>query len=466
VASGIYKERGIAMNLKEYVSAFYDGKDTWFVEETSHYANQQKVMDIVSIKEYLSGQHAILNKSVEYWNGKEFHPRTIVLNYAKTILNFSTSYLLKNPVTISGDEASVPIMKDIYKKGHYNKIDWDILDRVCKYGSVAEYVYLDKNGNVQSKLINPEDSFPIYDDSNEYIGFVEYYTSVNNVSYWNVFDVDTVQKWDDLGGELNFRGEFSNPSGLPIIYKNKNELDDTTGRSDLEDYVNIIDNLEDLISKYTDSIYKFINPIPVVVGQKLGIGKSGEGAVPSTLVGTGLNLDDGGSFGFANGQLDYQSFESVWKILYNSLLQVSSVPAVSMGVQDVSNLSEVSIKLLFSLADLRAGMNEMYIREGIEQRFKAIEALLRAKGIVINSDALDVVFEYARPMNQTDIINDLQTLRDMGAISLQSTVEQCPMVYDVASELERIKAEGLKVKIDSGNGDNVDDKDKEDDRIK
>lgn len=440
------------MNLKEYINAFYDGKDTWFVEETSHYANQQKVMDIVSIKEYLSGQHAILNKSVEYWNGKEFHPRTIVLNYAKTILNFSTSYLLKNPVTISGDEASVPIVKDIYKKGHYNKIDWDILDRVCKYGSVAEYVYLDKNGNVQSKLINPEDSFPIYDDSNEYIGFVEYYTSVNNVSYWNIFDEDTVQKWDDLGGELNFRGEFSNPSGLPIIYKNKNELDETNGRSDLEDYVNIIDNLEDLISKYTDSIYKFINPIPVVVGQKLGIGKSGEGAVPSTLVGTGLNLDDGGSFGFANGQLDYQSFESVWKILYNSLLQVSSVPAVSMGVQDVSNLSEVSIKLLFSLADLRAGMNEMYMREGLEQRFKAIEVLLRAKGMVIDADDLDVVFEYARPMNQTDIINDLQTLRDMGAISLQSTLEQCPMIYDVASELEKIKVEVV-VKTDKSNVD-------------
>jgi len=270
----------------------------------------------------------------------------------------------------------------------------------------------------------------------------------------HVFDENTVKKYDDFGGDINLRGEFSNPSGLPIIYKNKNEADETAGRSDLEDYVGVIDNLEELISKYTDSIYKFINPIPVVVGQKLGIGKNNEGAIPSTLVGNGINLDDGGSFGFANGQLDYQSFESVWKILYNSLLQVSSVPAVSMGVQDVSNLSEVSIKLLFSLADLRAGMNEMYIREGIELRFKAIESLLKAKGVVIDSDALDVVFEYSRPMNSTDIINDLNTLRTMGAISLQSTLEQCPMIYDVAMELVRIKAEG-------GNS-GVDDKDIDD----
>lgn len=123
-----------------------------------------------------------------------------------------------------------------------------------------------------------------------------------------------------------------------------------------------------------------------------------------------------------------------------------------MGVQDVSNLSEVSIKLMFSLADLRAGMNEMYMREGMEFRFKAIESLLKAKGIVINSDALDVVFEYSRPMNRTDIINDLETLREMGAISLQSTLEQCPMVYDVATELDRIKAEGSNVGSEDDNG--------------
>jgi len=454
----VFIEGDLIMNLQEYINKYYDGNSNWFVQFTNFtnahvninhqndmpyvYSNQERIANIIDIKEYLSGKHAILNKSTEMWNGKEFHPKTIVLNYAKTILNFSTSYLLKNPVTISGDEVSVPIMKDVYKKGHYNKMDWDILDKVSKYGSVAEYVYLNKSGSIQSKLINPEDSYPVYNDENEYIGFVEFFTSINGVSYWNVFDEDTVKKYDDFGGDVTLRGEFNNPSGLPIIYKNKNELDETAGRSDLEDYVNIIDNLEDLISKYTDSIYKFINPIPVVVGQKLGIGKNNEGAIPTALVGNGINLDDGGSFGFANGQLDYQSFESVWKILYNSLLQVSSVPAVSMGVQDVSNLSEVSIKLLFSLADLRAGMNEMYVREGIECRFKAIESLLKAKGVVIDSDGLDVVFEYSRPMNSTDIINDLNTLRDMGAISLQSILEQCPMIYDVGTELDRIKAEG------------------------
>ncbi|MEA5023921.1 hypothetical protein SDC9_15169 [bioreactor metagenome] len=431
------------MNLQEYINAFHDGIDDWFIQETNNYYNQQKVMNIINIKEYLSGKHKILDRKIEYWNNKEYHPKTIVLQYAKTILNFSTSYLLKNQVTISGNEDYVPIIKDIYKKGNYNKIDYDILDKVCKYGYVAEYVFVDAEGNIRSSLVNPEDSYPIFNEKNEYIGFIEHYTSIMNVSYWNIFSEDKVYKWDDLGGDIRFVGEFNNPSGLPILYKNKNELDETTGRSDLEDYIGLIDNLEDLISKYTDSIYKFVNPIPVVVGQKLGIGQNGEGAIPSSLVGSGLQLDDNGDFKFVQGALDYKSFESVWKVLYSSLLNVSSVPAVSMGVQDVSNLSEVSIKLLFSLADIRAGLNEKYMREGIQQRFKVFEKLLSMKGIVIDSDEVDVVFVYARPMNEKDIIDNLKTLREMGSISLKTTLEQNPYVFDVASELEKIQEEGM-----------------------
>lgn len=72
---------------------------------------------------------------------------------------------------------------------------------------------------------------------------------------------------------------------------------------------------------------------------------------------------------------------------------------------------------------------------------------------MIDSNALDVVFEYSRPMNQKDVIDNLKTLREMSAISLQSTIEKCPMVYDVAMELERIKAEGLKAKDNSGTTD-------------
>jgi hypothetical protein len=196
------------------------------------------------------------------------------------------------------------------------------------------------------------------------------------------------------------------------VYKNQNELDDCFGRSDLEDFVGILDNMEDLISKYTDSFYKYHNPIPVVIGQQL----KGEGINPN-VVGGGLNIDDGADFKMVSNQLDYKSFETIYKTLKQALLDISHTPAVSLNSQDVSNLSEVSIKLLFSLADIKAGLNEKYMREGMSERFNKIRRMLELKSIKINDDdynSLDVVFQYARPQNEKDIIDNLKVLREVG----------------------------------------------------
>jgi SPP1 family phage portal protein len=430
------------LNLQEYISVVHDGKQDWFVSECNSYYHQNRINKIIDIKEYLSGSHAILNRPAEQWNGKTFEPRRIVLQYAKTVLNFSTSYLLKNPVTITGEESDVKIMKQIYKQGKFNRTDLGIMDKLVKYGACYEYLFIDKDGKIKSKLINPEDSYPVYNEQGEMIAFIEHYTTDYNVSYYNIFTEDKVYKWTDAGGDLNFLGEFNNVSGLPVAYKNLNELDNTDGRSDLEDFVNIIDNMEDLISKYTDSIYKFLNPIPVVIGQKLNI-KNNQGEIPTNLVGIGLNLDDGSDMKFAHGSLDYESFESVWKTLKQALLDISNTPAVSMNNTDISNLSEVSIKLLFSLADIKAGLNERYIREGFEQRFERIEKLLGLQGIELDLDDLDVVFQYARPLNESDIIDNIGTLKEIGVMSLQTAIENCPMIYDVGNEMERLGKESV-----------------------
>ncbi|WP_273484727.1 phage portal protein [Desulforamulus ruminis] len=430
------------MNLQEYINNIHDGKVDWFVSECNSYYHMSRINKIIDIKEYLNGSHSILNRPAEKWNGKTFEPRRIVLQYAKTVLNFSTSYLLKNPVTISGQEADVKVMKQIYKQGKFNRTDLDIMDKMVKYGAVYEYCFIDRDGKIKSKLINPEDSYPIYNEQGQMICFLEHYTTDYNVSYYNIFTDSTVQKWTNAGGDLNFLGEFHNPSGLPVVYKNLNEMDNTAGRSDLEDFINIIDNMEDLISKYTDSIYKFLNPIPIVIGQKLNI-KNNQGEIPTNLVGIGLNLDDGSDMKFVHGQLDFESFESVWKVLKQALLDVSNTPAVSMNNTDISNLSEVSIKLLFSLADIKAGLNERYIREGFEQRFNKIEKLLKLQGIEIDSDDIEIVFQYARPLNESDIIDNIKTLRELGVMSLQSSIENCPMIYDIGSEMERLGKENV-----------------------
>ncbi|WP_283950803.1 phage portal protein [Heyndrickxia sporothermodurans] len=231
-----------------------------------------------------------------------------------------------------------------------------------------------------------------------------------------------------------------------LVYTNDNELSDVEGKSELDDWIEILDSMEDLISKYTDSFYKFIDPIFVTKGQTL----KGE-SLPSEVIGKGINLDDGADADFVSNKLDYKSFETIYKTLLQALLDTSSTPAVSMNKTDVSNLSEVSIRLLFSLANVKAGLNEQYIREGIEQRNEKIRQLLSLQGVTFDDesfDTLDFVFHYNMPSNDKETIENLEKLNSMEAISLETILAKNPYVNDVATELKRLASVDVDMRND------------------
>lgn len=70
------------MNLQEYINRYYDGDSNWFAKFTNFtnahvninhnnampyiYSNQERIANILNIKEYLSGKHAILNKGIVF----------------------------------------------------------------------------------------------------------------------------------------------------------------------------------------------------------------------------------------------------------------------------------------------------------------------------------------------------------------------------------------------------------------
>ena len=262
----------------------------------------------------------------------------------------------------------------------------------------------------------------------------------DGIEYYVVYDENTVSRYNNNGGDLRLIERRPNLSGLPIVYHNENELSETDGRSELDDWVSILDNMEELISKYIDSFYKFMSPIPVAIGQQL----KGDG-LPTDIVGGGISLDDGTDAKYLQARLDKASFETVYKTLLQALLDTSQTPAVSMNKTDISNLSEVSIKLLFQLANIKASMNEQFMREGMEQRYDKVRRLLKYKGIEFSDEdyeTLDIVFQYATPSNDTEIISQLKELREMRAISIESLLSHSPMTTDVNMELNKIANEG------------------------
>lgn len=424
------------MNLQQYIKEYHEGRSDWFIEEVQSVSNQQRVMNVLNLKEYLNGSHKILQKQPYIYNGKEFHPRKIILQYAKTLLNFQVSFLLQNPVTMTGKERIVKEYQKVNKQGKYDRLNYRILDKMLKYGQVFEYVYLDKN-TIKSKLIDASEGYPIWNHENEMIAFIQAYM-VDGIDYYVVYSEDTVETYNNKGGQLRLTGRYANLSGLPIVFKTVNEVDESTGRSELEDWISILDNMEDLISKYMDTFYKFMDPIAVSIGQQL------KGELPNDFVGKGINLDDGGEFRLESNKTDYQTFQTLYKTLLQALLDISQTPAVSLNKTDISNLSEVSIKLLFQLAEIKASINEQYMREGIEQRFERIRKLLEYKGVTFTDEefnSLGMVFQYALPSSNKEIIENMKALREIGGLSIQTMIEKNPYVNDVQQELMRLKEE-------------------------
>jgi len=287
-------------------------------------------------------------------------------------------------------------------------------------------------------LIGADEGFPVYDENNDLIAFIEAFMH-DGINYYIVYDDDYVTRFDNNGGDVRLVERYTNLSGLPIVYHNDNELSDVEGKSELDDWISLLDNMESILSKYADATEKFLDPIFINIGQQL----KGEG-LPTDMIGKGINLDDGANAKYLQAKLDKQSIETLYKTLQQSLLDISSTPAVSMNKTDISNLSEVSIKLLFQLANIKAGANEQFMQEGIENRYDKIRQLLTLQGTTFSDDTyetLDMVFQYSTPSNDQEIIENIKTLRDIGGLSLESMLSHSPYTTDVQMEMEKINGE-------------------------
>jgi len=412
----------------------------WFVDFVNETSQQLRIRDIIDKKEYLAGRHAISDRPAEMFAGKLIEPRKVVLQYARRLIEYATSYIIGNGFTYSGDQELVKEINKLNKKV-FNSIDYDIVKNVYSYGNAWELLYNSSNG-VKSSLIDSSDAYPVLSNAEgEYIAFVQSYT-VNNVTYWNVYVDEEVYKYNNAGGEIQLEGTFRNIGGLPINYRNSSPLDDVYGRSDLDDYISVLDSQEDLLSKAIDGFYRYITGIPVIKGQMLT-----NYELPSHVAGGGIVLDSDADFYFANNEFDHQAFESLYSHLMMSLMDVSGTPSVAMGKVDISNLSEISLKLTYTMANLKGKITERYIKDGLYQRLDKLRVMLEAQGKHFTEEAWDsitITFKYAMPTSETDIINNLKMLREMGAVSLEGIMKHTEYVTDVASEFEQMDNEKRK----------------------
>lgn len=377
------------------------------------------------IKNYMDGIHKIKERKDFEFKGEKFTTAKIVLQSIKSIVDFHASYILGNPVTLNGDSEQLKLIMSIYKKAFYNSCDYQIAKDIYTYGNAYEYVYKDEDGVVKSKIIRPEYAYPIYDDGGQYVQFIEYMIdNSNNVEYKTVYDTDKVSEY--VNGTLT--GEYNNPTGLPIHYT-CGDLDRSGyfGASIVNDLIPIIDEIEGLLSKMSDSVSTLsLNPLGVSVGDRV------DASVDADITGAVLNIESGGEYKWATAQLDTPAISVILDNLLNQFFTIAQVPSVLYGQSNVANVSEVSLKLLFNCADNLAKKTSYELLKGFYKRLEYIGMLVND-----NFNDIEISFNYNRPADDSSIIADIKTQMELGIMSRETAMRVSPYITDVQREIER-----------------------------
>jgi hypothetical protein len=255
------------------------------------------------------------------------------------------------------------------------------------------------------------------------------------VSYWNVYYPTYVENWCDEGGEEHMYNSGINVCGLPVHYHNFNDEDYLFGESLLDDLKPLLDELEDIYSKLGDAIYvNTLNPLPVSIGVRL------DSSIPADATGYVLNLEGGGDFKVVATTMDFNNIKFYIQSLKTMINEIACIPAV-LSNTEVSNISEMSMKMLFHLAGIKAKANEKWLIKGMQERFNKWRKLLGMQGISA-SDYVEIEFNLDMPIETSELFANLKTMRELGAISVQSIMEQSEIIRDSKMELERLEREG------------------------
>lgn len=438
-------------SLDNYIQNQYLNNPKWFMEEINQGNHAARIASVVANRNYLAGVHKVLNREDSQYKGKQFIVRKTILNYAKTVIKFHDTFLLGKPVSLSGKDTTVKTFTDIYKLGQYASVDYEIIDRVNKFGDAYEVVYVD-GGIIKSKILDSACCYPVYDDMGNYISFIEHWTDVYSaVTFWNVYYPTYVEHWNNAGGDEHLASTDVNVCGLPIHYHNLNDMDYDFGISMLNDIKPIMDDLEDIMSKLGDAIYvNTLNPMPVAIGQRI------ESSIPADATGYVLNLD-AGDFKYASCGIDYNTVKLYLDNIKQFLNDVACMPSVLGSSTNIANISEVSMQILLMMASVNSDEVKKWLNRGFRERFEKFQKILNMQGLSCDTD-VEVVYNVSMPVASTEMIANLKALREMGAISIESIMDKSELITDSDVEKQRLSGEEKVVKPSENVGNDKGDK--------
>ena len=388
---------------------------------------------LTKYKNYYDGIQAILNKS--YSDPTKPCSKTVI-NYCKNIVDSYCGYLATPGYISYYSQDNIDEIMNILRYNDYQAEDSDFLLNALIYGTAAELMYLDTEGQTRFRLINPTQCFGIYDDS--LTGDLMYFVRMYKANEWDNSDLYYVDVYSDynvrhytmsgMSGYLTFKSEephyFSQcPANIFTLPDEKSIFDCIMSQQD---------SVNELLSSEIDDYSAFCDAYLCITGadaesEDIEIMKENRVII----------LPDNSMASWLTKNANDAQVENMLKRIHDSIYRIAQCPDFSSETFVGGVSSGVAIRYRLTGMENRAGIIEGRMKKALQRRIEIICGIASLKlGEEVFRD-IQIDFKRNIPEDTAATVDMITKLK--GTVSDKTLITQLDFVNDADMEMEALK---------------------------
>ena len=382
--------------------------------------------------------------------------------FARYITTMASGYLAGQPIKYSvgedGNAQALDVLTHTYDVCNIDSVDSELAKDASIYGKGVCICYMNGEGATRPMVatIDPRTAFVVYDDTVEHkaqfgvhmykrkaadggteIQMVDVYTETERIEFVG----------RGAGGALNM-SEENVPhyfGGVPIV-EFWNNADET---GDFEPVISLIDAYDAIESDRVNDKQQFSDAILLLTGCVLDTnGEQDENGQPKDKRSPAQKLLEEKTLSLPDTDakaewLIKKGDEAGAEVLKNAIKtdihKMSMVPDLT-DENFAANASGVAMRYKLLGFENLTITKERWFREGLKERLRLFANVLAViGGKKIDSDAVQITFTRALPVNETEVANMVAQLS--GTVPERILLAQLPFVEDPDEAVEQLKAE-------------------------
>ena len=388
---------------------------------------------LTKYKNYYDGIQAILNKS--YSDPTKPCSKTVI-NYCKNIVDSYCGYLATPGYISYYSKDNIDEIMNILRYNDYQAEDSDFLLDALIYGTAAELMYLDTEGQTRFRLINPTQCFGIYDDS--LTGDLMYFVRIYKANEWDNSDLYYVDVYSDynvrhytmsgMSGYLTFKSEephyFSQcPANIFTLPDEKSIFDCIMSQQD---------SVNELLSSEIDDYSAFCDAYLCITGADADAND-----IEIMKENRVIILPDGAIASWLTKNANDAQVENMLKRIHDSIYRIAQCPDFSSETFVGGVSSGVAIRYRLTGMENRAGIIEGRMKKALQRRIEIICGIASLKlGEEVFRD-IQINFKRNIPEDTAATVDMITKLK--GTVSDKTLITQLDFVNDADMEMEALK---------------------------